>query len=204
MTNRFKYFTTYVILLALNCSTVYAGLNDAQVAFKSGNWKVLRSLDSMNDTVTCTGIYKENNGVQLTKDSLYVSVKGGLESVTLRFDDKPAQSMRLAEKMEKEVRAIIITGTDFSELSESSRLRIQALTLVRGVVNEDFNLTGIKDALESIRTSCPVQVNSTSENLEKTSSPVSESSPQPVCSDTIISRMKAQGLKEKQIRAICK
>lgn len=197
--------TTFATFIAFTAPTAFAGLKDASVAFKSGNWKVLRSIDSMKDTVDCTGIYKDNYGVQLTSDTLFVSVKGGLQSVTLRFGDKPARSLRLAEKMEKEIRSIIISGTDFSELMESDRLRVQASTLVTGIANEDLDLTGIKDALESIRASCPMQATATpSANPERPSVSVSERPAQPVCTDVVVSRMKAQGLKEKQILAICK
>ena len=202
--NAYRYIT-FSALIAVTASSAFAGLKDAQVAFKSGNWKVLRSIDQMKDTVECTGIYKENYGVQLTSGTLYVSVKGGLETITLRFGDKPARSLRLAEKMEKEIRSIVISGSDFSELLESDRLRVQASTLVSGIVNEDFDLSGMKDALENIRAGCPVQISTTPKvNSEKPASPAVENTAQPVCSDVLVARMKAQGIKEKQILSICK
>ena len=205
MRKKTYFLTAFAALIAITGSVAFAGLKDAQVAFKSGNWKVLRSIDSMKDTVDCTGIYKDNYGVQLTNDTLFVSVKGGLQSVTLRFGDKPARSLRLAEKMEKDIRSIIISGTDFSELLESDRLRIQASTLVSGIANEDFDLSGIKDALESIRANCPIQTSAArTAKTEIPPVPVTEKPLPPVCTDVLVSRMKAQGLKEKQIVAICK
>lgn len=135
-------------------------------------------------------------GIQLIKDMLFVSIKGGIETITLRFSDKPARSLRLPEEMEKKVRSIIISGSDFSELIESDRLRIMASTLINGIVNEDLDLSGIKDALESIRTGCPIQANASS-------TPKSEKQPAATCTDALIFRMKAQGLKESQIFAIC-
>lgn len=174
-----------------------AGLADAQIAYKSGNWKVLRSIDTMNDTVNCTGIYKENYGIQLTKDTLYVSVRGGLRSVTLRFGEKPARPLRLAEDMEKRVDSIIISGTDFAELLEGDRLRIQASTLVSGIATEDLDISGINSALENISNGCPIQPNvATTKKTEKGSTPS--------CTEILVTRMKAQGLKENQINAICK
>lgn len=83
-------------------------LKDAKTAFKSGNWKVLRSTDPMTDSTRCTGIYKENYGIQLVGDSLYVTIRGGIQSITLRFDENPPRGLRLAEKMEKDVGAVII------------------------------------------------------------------------------------------------
>lgn len=157
MRKKAYFLTAFTALIAITGSVAFADLTDAQIAFKSGNWKVLRSIDLMKDTVDCTGIYKDNYGVQLTNDTLFVSVKGGLESVTLRFGDKPARPLRLAKKMEKDIRSIIISDADFSELLENDRLRIQASTLVSGIANEDFDLSGIKGALESIRANCPIQ-----------------------------------------------
>lgn len=68
---------------------------------------------------------------------------------------------------------------------------------MRGIANEDLDLTGIKDALESIRTGCPIQGASTS-------TPRADKPPVSSCTDLMVSRMKAQGLNESQIVAICK
>jgi hypothetical protein len=173
------------------------GLKNATVAFTAGNWKVLRSIDQMKDTVNCTGIYKDNYQTQLTRDTLYIGVQGGLESVTLRFRDKPARSFRLAEKMEKEIRSIIISGSDFSELLESDRLRFQASTLVSGIKTDDLDLTGIREAQESIRSGCPIDPAAAAVGR---TAPSSSS----LCSAILASRMKAQGLRDEQIAAICR
>lgn len=194
MSSKTYFLATLVAIFTIVSSAAHAaGLKDADVAMTSGNWKVLRYIDSMKDTVNCTGIYKENNGIQMTKDKLFVSVKGGIQSVTLRFGDKPARPLRLPEEMEKKIGSIIISGSDFSELVESNRLRVEAATLVRGIANEDLDLSGIKDALESIKGDCPIQ-------STKTTVPKAEST----CTDVLVARMKAQGLKETQILVICK
>jgi hypothetical protein len=194
MSNKTHFIATLAAIFTIAGSAAQAaGLKDADVAMTSGNWKVLRHIDSMKDTINCTGIYKENNGIQMTKDKLFVSVKGGIQSVTLRFGDQPARPLRLPGDMEKKIGSIIISGSDFSELVESNRLRVEAATLVRGIANEDLNLTGIKDALESIKGDCPIQA-------DKTIVPKEE----PACSDVLMARMKAQGLKETQILVICK
>ena len=174
-----------------------AGFDDAEVAFNSGNWKVLRSVDPMKDNVVCTGIYKENYGVQLTINTLYVSVAGGIESISIRFNDKPAKALRIPDKIEKKIRSVIISGSDFSELIGSDRLRLQASTLVKGVANEDFNLSGIRGALESIKAGCPIQANAAQ-------MPTLDLPSASLCTDKLIQNMKAQGLEESQIAAICK
>lgn len=203
MKNTWHYIVAIAFIALTHSASYAAGLKDATVALKVGNWKVLRDIDPMKDSVSCTGIYKTNNGIQLSESGMYVSVRGGIQLITLRFDDKPAGSSRQPQKMEKDVRAIIIDGVDFNELQESKRLRIQTLTLVSGIVSEDLDLTGLQEAIASIKAGCPIQA---APVTTPSQAPIATADvpPTPVCSDVLISRMKAQGLKEKQILAVCK
>ncbi|RJF99050.1 hypothetical protein D3871_11400 [Noviherbaspirillum saxi] len=191
-----------MLITTLSASVAHASLKDAMKVFKSGNWTVLRHTDPMKDTVNCTGIHKENYGIQLTEDSLYVSIRGGIQSVTLRFDDNPARSMRLADDIEKKINSVIISGTDFTELVSSNRLRVQVSTLVRGIANEDLDLTGIQSTLENIKAKCPAQ----KEEVKPAAVPLAPVSSAALtsCSTELKARMKAQGIKDKQIEAICK
>jgi hypothetical protein len=205
MKKTWQYIVAIVFIALTHSASNAAGLKEATVALTVGNWKVLRNLDPMNDSVSCTGLYKTNNGIQLSRSEMYVSVKGGIQLITLRFDDSPAESSRLPEKMEKDVRAIIIDGADFNKLQESKRLRVQTLTLVSGIVSEDLDLTGLQEALASIKADCPVQAAPVI-TPAPAPTPIAAAAvpPPPVCSDVLISRMKAQGLKDKQILAVCK
>ncbi|HTF94734.1 MAG TPA: hypothetical protein VL995_01255 [Cellvibrio sp.] len=183
-----------VSIIALSSTIVAAGnLTEATVAFKSGNWKVLRSTDQMTDKTNCTGIYKEDYGTQLVSDSLFLPARGGVEAVTLRFGDSPAEPLRLASDMEKKVGFVIVTGTEFSKLIASNKLRYQISTLVNGIISAEIDLTGAKEALASINAGCPIS--------EKAEAPKKlENS---LCSEKLVSNMKAQGLKEAQIHSIC-
>ena len=170
------------------------------MAFRSGNWKVLRQIDPMKDTVDCTGIYKEDYGVQLAPQDLFIEVKGGVETVTLRFGDQPAQQMRLAADREKRVRAVIVAGVDFAELLASNRLRYQVLTLIGGVKTGELDLAGIQSALDNIHAGCPIQSPST-----PLASPRAEpTSADGACNAVSMSRMRQQGLSITQVAAICK
>ncbi len=142
-------------LLAVSSISASANLAEDKKVFSSGNWAVLRGVDAMTDKVTCTGIYKKDYAKQLVADRLFVSVRGGISSVTLRFDDEPAQSLRLATDTEKNINSVIINDAHFDALIRSSRLRMQVLTLVSGVQNIDLDLKGIADAVENIRADCP-------------------------------------------------
>ena len=104
--------------------------------------------------------------------------------------------MRLPQKMEKDVNAVIVEGAEFSEALDSTRLRLQVLTLVRGVAQEDLDTSGIKEAVEHIRAGCPVSATS-----QPTTAPRAESSP--LCSDELLTRLRAAGVTQSQIQSAC-
>jgi hypothetical protein len=174
-----------------------ADLKNATLASTSGNWKVLRDKDAMTDKTNCTGIYRDDYGVQLTAESLYIRVAGGLESVTVRFGDEPARPLRLPTEMEKKVRVIILSGTDLEQLNTVTRLRYQASTLVSGVKTGDLDLTGFPQALESIQSGCPAQASAPAAPRNTDALAAS------LCSVALVNRMQQQGLKDSQIAAIC-
>jgi hypothetical protein len=183
--------------IVLTCSPANADLKNATIALTSGNWIVLRDKDTMTDKMECTGVYRNNYGIQLTEKSLYISISGGLESITLRFGDEPVQPLRLPKEIEKRARVVVLTGTDFEQLQNVARLRYQVSTLVSGVKTGDLDLTGLAPALQSIKAGCPVQA-STADSPR--SDEVLTGS---LCNVTLVSRMRQQGLKDNQITAIC-
>jgi hypothetical protein len=170
------------------------GLKDASVAMKRGDWKVLRSSDAMTDQTSCTGIYKDNFGIQLSPENLFIRIDGGIESVTLRFDDNPPTRFRLATSMEKKLRSIDISGSEFAQLRSSRRLRYQSSTLVSGIQTGEIDLTDFQTVLENIQQGCPASGISKSAQAPATNSG---------CSVELIGRMKKQGLSPEQIAAIC-
>lgn len=177
-------------------NSIAKGFKDATVALQVGNWTIFRNIDNMTDAIECTGIYKKNYGIQLTKKALYISVRGGIQGITLRFGESPAKPFRLPERMEKEINAISISGSEFTELLEAERLRLSVLTLIEGVYDADLDLNGIKSAIDNIKADCPVQ--------PTISKPETEKQTLSLCSVELITRMKTHGLKEDQIEAICK
>lgn len=172
-------------------------LKDAQPVFKSGNWTILRSIDPMTDKINCTGIYKSNYGVQLVSDTLYINVRGGIKSITLRFGENPAQPLRLAQEIEKAADAVVIDGNDFSQTLQTNRLRVRVLTLVRGVLTEDLDTTGIQAAVKNIQSGCPISPNTSS--VPKPGITVESH-----CSVELIKRMKAAGITDQQITSACR
>jgi hypothetical protein len=187
-----KIWLSIALLLCL-AGAAWASLADAPIVFKAGNWSVLRDVDVMTDKTSCTGIYKEERSIQLTDDTLYIIVKGGLRSVTLRFGDQPAEPLRLATDMEEKVGAIEISGNDFTKLLGSARLRVQSMTLVRGLANLDLDLAGLSAAVENIRQGCPGEPLS---NTAATSKPS-------LCSDLVVRRLEEKGVAPDIVKYVC-
>jgi hypothetical protein len=190
-----------VFAAGLICITVFPsaaqGLKDAKPTLKAGNWTVLRSIDTMTDKISCTGIYKANYGIQLSRDKLFIKFAGGIQSVTLRFGEDPPQSLRLPQDMEKKLNSVIIEGNEFRQATETARLRIQVLTLIRGVATEDLDTTGIQTAAEHIQAGCPQEVEGAA-GAKPTG--VGDSS----CPEALVARLRAAGVTVQQIATACR
>jgi hypothetical protein len=186
-----------VILLATSQLSQGQSLKDSQATLKVGNWIVLRSLDTMTDKVSCTGVYGTNHGIQLSDDGLYVNIKGGIKSVTLRFGENAPRPLRLPQKMETAVDAVILEGSEFADALQSNRLRIQVLTHVRGIATEDLNITGIQAAEDHIKAGCPP-------TAESSTAPKSQSKQESLCSDQLRARLRAAGVTQKQMVGACR
>ena len=136
------------IILLVGTPSSSVQLSDLPVIPNSGYWSVRRSVDAMTDKPICVGFYKDRFDIQLSDAELYISLegRGGVSLVTLRFDDKPAKPSRLASEIERDISAVKISGSDFQELFPSKRLRAQIYTILDTIVNEDLDLTGLKEA----------------------------------------------------------
>ncbi len=131
-----------------------AQLESSPVVFRSGNWAVHRTQDSMTDANICTATYRNNAAIQLASHSLTIAIANGLKDVTLRFDNENARQLRLPKRSERAVGAVDIEGDDFTYLLRSNRLRYRVLTLDDTLVEGDVDLTGASDAWKNIQSGC--------------------------------------------------
>jgi hypothetical protein len=131
-----------------------AQLEGSPVVFRSGDWAVHRTQDSMTDASICTAIYRSNATIQLASHSLTIAIANGLKDVTLRFDNENARQLRLPKRSERAVSAVDIEGQDFTYLLRSNRLRYRVLTLDDALVEGDIDLTGASDAWKNIQSGC--------------------------------------------------
>lgn len=171
----------------------------AKKVFESGKWTVLRDVDKMTDKVICTGILGSDYQKQLTRDTFFISISGGITSVTLRFNDGQAEPLRLSSKSEKDVRAVIIRGSDFEKLKASTRLRGVVTTLINRSQELDLDLTGVGEALLNIEQGCPSSVLATS--TAKPAEPTIELTLS--CSADLIGKMQRAGVTMAQVAQVC-
>jgi hypothetical protein len=122
---------------------------------RSGNWSVHRSLHAITDEPSCVAIYKDRFEIQLDENDLFISLRerGGVSSVVLRFDDRPAKEARPASEAERRMRTVNLHGPEFEELLSSKRLRLQIRTPDGTVIEEDLDLDGAKKVQRELRRS---------------------------------------------------
>ena len=126
-----------------------------QPVFRSGPWFVVRSVRDGGKVVACTGFYRANRHVQLSKDTLVIQTIEDVKSVAFGFDDHAPGAQRMLTGAEKELKAIVFTGEDFTKLAHSRKVRIDVGT-AQGTMRHELDLNGIAGALENIGKGCPV------------------------------------------------
>lgn len=130
-----------------------------QPVYRSGPWFVVRSVRDEGNVVACTGFYRANRQVQLSKDTLIVQTTPlDVKSVAFAFDDQPVGAQRPLTAGEQELKAIAFSGVDFTRLAHSARVRIDVET-PQGVMRHELELNGLAGALENIDKGCPAPPN---------------------------------------------
>jgi len=104
--------------------------------------------------VACTGFYRANRHVQLSRDMLIIKTPQEIRSVAFAFDDQPVPAHRPLSSAEKAIQAIAFTGEEFAKLPRSHKVRIEAVT-AHGTVRHELDLRGLAGALENINAGCP-------------------------------------------------
>ena|SRR5438067_6965475 len=140
------------------CAFAQAAEAPNQPVYRSGPWFVVRSVRDGGNVVACTGFYRANRHVQLSKDTLVIETSDDVKGVAFGFDDQPMGAQRLLTTGEKELKAIAFSGEDFARLAHSRKVRIEAVT-PQGTLRHELELNGLTGALESIGNGCPVPQN---------------------------------------------
>ena len=119
-----------------------------------GGWQLQRSKNAMTDKTDCILVPVGKPHVQITVGDLYISYRGrgGVQGFRYRLDDEPVSQMQLPTEIDKQIGAVHISGDTFNRILQASRLRVEVLTLISGVQNEDLAVAGVRGAQGDLRT----------------------------------------------------
>lgn len=126
-----------------------ADLLDDPVVWQNDTWEVRKSIDSMTDKVSCTGLMKENYFLQLSRKALYIGLESTPQLVTMRYDSNPAEDARLPREVEEQIEAVVLSGQDFDKVKSSSRIRSRVATY-RGIQDFDIDVSDANEVIEQI------------------------------------------------------
>lgn len=140
-----------LVLALVGSNSVAQGLG--QRVRTLGQWTVYRSVNSMTDQVTCVATANDGS-VQVTVDTFSIGYRGrgGVSSYRYRLDDGPATELHLASGIERDIGAFIIRGDEFQNILKANRIRVEALTILRGLANDDIDLTGLHSIYPTLST----------------------------------------------------
>ena len=112
--------------------------------------------DAMTDKIDCIISPTNNPNVQVSKSDLYISYRGrgGVGGFTYRIDDNPVSAMQLPTDQDKQVGFVHISGAVFNQVLTASRLRVQTVTLLSALVNEDLQLAGMRRLYAKMQQEC--------------------------------------------------
>jgi len=122
-----------------------------------GGWQLRRSKDAMTDKTSCILSPVGKPYVQISVGNLYIGYRGrgGVQGFRYRLDDGPISEMQLPTPIEKQIGAVRISGEVFNQVLRASRLRVEVLTLVSGLQNEDLAVSGMRRLYAKMRQECP-------------------------------------------------
>jgi hypothetical protein len=116
-----------------------------------GAWRVMGETDPMTDRKECTAYYGAGRAIQLTKTSFAISYRnrGMLRGYTIRFGDDPPLATALPTRTEERIGVLIIDSGEprWEQLVTARRVRVQALTVLSSIVNDDVDLTRLSEVL---------------------------------------------------------
>ena len=114
---------------------------------EAGSWSIYSEANPMTDEVQCTALFEDRANIQYSGNSFAISLRGrgGLSAYTVRIDNNAALPLQLASKTEKDIQAVYLEGAELERIEAANRLRIEIMTVIRGIVYEDIDLSGLAE-----------------------------------------------------------
>ena len=152
----------FLLLTAIVISAAPVFLNPAvaqgvgPVTAKKGKWELRVSKDGFSDETRCVITYIGRSDIQVSQGSLFFdySKKGGVESYEYRLDNEPSSGLILPDDVLRRIGIVKISGQGFSRVMTSSRVRVQVLTLIAGLSNEDVSTSGLFELYNQMLDRC--------------------------------------------------
>ncbi|WP_396659953.1 hypothetical protein [Methylobacterium bullatum] len=143
-----------LVSIAIPNSAVAAGLGSL-VKTELG-WNLYKKVDSFTDKTKCVIASSKDARIQVSKGTMYVdySRKGGVQGYEYRIDNDPSSGMRLPTETAKSLGFVSFSGQDLSAILGARRLRIQVLTYVSGLKEEDIDVRGLYKLYDQMVQGC--------------------------------------------------
>lgn len=140
--------------LAVALTLVFASISSASAQgigtalATIGGWTIYRSTDTMTDAPTCIATFGERRYVQLDTTSFAIDYRGrgGISGYRIRLNEDPPWALRLPTRTESDIAAFVMEGSDYQQIIAATRVRVQTLTVLSSVVNDDIDMTGVQGA----------------------------------------------------------
>jgi len=121
-----------------------------------GSWQLERDKDAMTDKVSCAIVNAQNRHIQINIGQMYIGYQGlgGVKSFTFRIDDQPASEMQLVDEAPREIGFVSFEGPAFDSIFAGSRLRVQTVTALNSLINEDIDISSAKRLYARMKRTC--------------------------------------------------
>ena len=127
-----------------------------KAAATDSGWELRITRDNFTDQTNCVISPKGRPWVQVNVGNLYISYagRGGVDGFTLRVDDNPPGQMQLPTPIDKQIGAVHLSGDQFFDAMAGNRLRVQTLTVLRELKDEDLDLGPVKRLYKKMGPEC--------------------------------------------------
>lgn len=128
-------------------STGASAAETTSVAYKDKVWKTVISVNSMSDSSYCKVTSNRRKHVTASPNMLYVNTKtNGIVSYQIRYDNDPAQPIKVASTLERDTGYIMIPATSFAG---KNKARIVGQTVKGKPVFEEVDLASLSMAVKA-------------------------------------------------------
>lgn len=129
-----------------------------KAAATDGGWELRITKDNFSDQTNCVISPTGRPWVQISVGHLYILYRGrgGVAGFTLRVDDNPPGKMKVLtlDSTDRQIQAVHLAGDQFFDAMAGNRLRIQTLTVLNELKDEDLDLGPVKRLYKKMGPEC--------------------------------------------------